>query len=162
DPGAAYVDLPNNLLTNLTTITIEAWVTDKGSANWARVWDLGNSAGGENVSDAGSRYTFLALPSGDGDLVGNIRVNDRGGHDTVRWGNARRPAVGSEAQIVWATDIAHRTGWLYVNGALVAVNNNVFVTPQDIGPSLNDWLGRSQYGTDPAFTGSINEFRIYN
>src|SRR5262249_47421590 len=67
-----------------------------------------------------------------------------------------------KAQVVWSTDVAHRKGWLYVNGALVAENDNVFVAPADIGPTVNDWLGRSQYGTDPTFTGSIHEFRIYN
>jgi hypothetical protein len=40
-----YVDLPNNMLTNVTTISMEVWATDKGSLGWARIWDFGNSAG---------------------------------------------------------------------------------------------------------------------
>jgi hypothetical protein len=35
------------------------------------------------------------------------------------------------------------------------------ISPRDIGPTVNDWLGRSQYN-DPSFNGSIDEFRIYN
>jgi hypothetical protein len=163
DPGVQYVDLPNNLVQNLTTITIESWVTDNGSRNWARIWDLGDSAGGEDVSGTGSRYMFLSLPSGNngGDLDGDIRISDRaGGEFIVEW-TGQRPPVGKESHIVFANDAAHHTGWLYVNGALVAINTNMTLVPADIGPTVNDWLGRSQYN-DPMFNGSIDEFRIWN
>ncbi len=161
-PGA-YVDLPNNLVQNYTTITIESWVTDNGSRQWARVWDLGNSSGGEDVSDGGSLYMFMSLPSGNngGDLEADIHLNDRAGGDfAVEW-TGQRPPVGKEAHIVYASDAAHHTGWLYVNGALVAINTNQTLVPADIGPTVNDWLGRSQYN-DPMFNGSIDEFRIWN
>ena len=161
DPGSSYVDLPNNLLTNFTAITIEAWVTDNGSEAWARIWDLGNSAGGEDVSDTGSRYLFMALPTNTGNLSGTIHINDRGGDHNMNWPN-RRPAVGEEAHIVWSTEASSSTGWLYVNGALVSVNNDTFVTPADMGPTFNNWLGRSQFAADGTFNGSINELRIYN
>src|SRR5690606_27694669 len=39
---------------------------------------------------------------------------------------------------------------------------NMTLTPEDIGPMPNVWLGRSQYAADGYFNGSINEFRIYN
>ena len=48
-----------------------------------------------------------------------------------------------------------------VNGALVATNGSLALTPEDIGPMANDYLGRSQY-PDPYFTGSMDEFRTYN
>jgi hypothetical protein len=48
-----------------------------------------------------------------------------------------------------------------VNGMMAGVNSNVFVTPADIGPSVNNWLGRSQWGADPLFNGSIAEVRIW-
>jgi hypothetical protein len=163
DPGVQYVDLPNNLVQNLTTITIESWVTDNGSRNWARIWDLGDSAGGEDVSGTGSRYMFLSLPSGNngGDLMGDIHISDRAGGDfAVEW-TGQRPPVGAKSHIVYANDAAHHTGWLYVNGALVAINTNMTLVPADIGPTVNDWLGRSQYN-DPMFSGSIDEFRIWN
>ena len=161
DAGVQYVDLPNNLVSNLTTITIETWVTDTGSRNWARIWDLGDSAGGEDVSGTGSRYMFLSLPSGNSDLLGTIHISDRAGGDQGLEWTGGRPAVGKEAHVVWASDAAHHTGWLYVDGALVAINTNLTLVPFDIGPTFNDWLGRSQYN-DPMFNGSIDEFRIWN
>ncbi len=162
DPNISYVNLPNNLLTNLTAITIETWVTDAGSGTWARVWDLGNSDAGEDASGNGSRYMFLTLQRDAGNTRADIRINDRGGENILDWPGGGRPAVGTEAHVVYTSDIASQIGRLYVNGMIVAVNNNMFVTPADIGPSLNDWLGRSQYAADPGFMGSIDEFRIYN
>src|SRR5438105_4081468 len=38
----------------------------------------------------------------------------------------------------------------------------VTLTPADIGPTVNDWLGRSQYSNDPYYKGAIDEFRIYD
>ncbi len=162
DAGVSFVDLPNNLVTNLTAITIEIWATDNGSRNWARLWDLGNSSGGEGISDTGSRYMFLSLPSGNADLLGAIHVSDRAGGDQgLEWANNGRPPVAKEADMVWVQDPAHHTGFLYADGALVGVNTNMTLTPQDIGPTVNDWLGRSQYN-DPMFKGTIDEFRIWN
>jgi hypothetical protein len=157
--GGAYLDLPNGLLTNLTAVTFEAWVTDNGSGAWARVWDFGTSAGGEDVSDTGSRFVYLALTNGGGNVQGTIHINDRGGDASV---TGPRAPLGQEAHIVWASDIANQTSWLYVNGALLAVNPATTVAPADIGNSVNNWLGRSQYGPDALFMGSINEFRIYD
>jgi hypothetical protein len=36
------------------------------------------------------------------------------------------------------------------------------VLPKDMGVTNQNWLGRSQYTTDPFFGGSIDEFRIYS
>jgi hypothetical protein len=51
---------------------------------------------------------------------------------------------------------------LYVDGALVGSNNNMTLTPADLGPTVNNWLGRSQWNGDAPFYGAIDEFRIYN
>jgi hypothetical protein len=157
-----YVDLPNDLLSSLTTVTLEAWVTDKGSAGWARIWDFGNSAGGEDVSNGGTRYMFLSLPAGGGDLYGAIHVSDRAGGDIgMGWANLGRPPVGQKTHIVWVTDVAHQRGYLYANGTLVGGSASMSLTPADIGSMANVWLGRSQYN-DPMFNGAIDEFRIWN
>jgi DUF1680 family protein len=150
--AGSYVSLPANLVTGYTAITIEAWVTDNGSAAWARIFDFGN-----NTSD----YMFLSLPSGSGNLRGACTTSGNGGEQLLQWSGGR-PAVGQQAAIAWTSDAATHTGMLYVNGLLVAVNTNLTLTPASLGPTTNNWLGRSQYGNDPYFNGSIHEFRIYN
>jgi hypothetical protein len=151
-----YVDLPNDMFTNITTTSMEVWATDNGSATWARIWDFGNSAGGENTSTGGGDNLFLTTPSGAASL--RLAINIGSGEQQL---NTTPPSVGSETHIVFVNDAAHNTGYLYVNGALADHNTNMTLAPADMGSTLNDWLGRSQYN-DPLFNGSIDEFRIWN
>ena len=137
--AGSYLALPANLVTGYTAITIEAWVTDNGSSPWARIFDFGN-----NTTD----YMFLSLPAGTGNLRGAYTTSGGGGEQLLQWAGGR-PAVGQEAAIAWTSDGATHTGMLYVNGALVAVNTNMTLTPASLGPTTNNWLGRSQYGNDP-------------
>jgi DUF1680 family protein len=152
DGVSGFLALPANLVTSYAAITIEAWVTDNGSSPWARIFDFGN-----NTSD----YMFLSLPAGSGNLRGAYTISGGGGEQVLQWAGGR-PAIGQEAQIAWTSDGATHTGALYVNGVLVAVNTNMTLTPGSLGPTANNWLGRSQYGNDPYFKGSIDELRIYN
>jgi hypothetical protein len=43
----------------------------------------------------------------------------------------------------------------------VAENTTVTLTPDALGSTLNDWLGRSQFN-DPFFLGQFDEFRIWD
>ncbi len=156
--AGTYVDFPNDLLTNYDSLTMEVWVTDTGSAGWARVWDFGDSSGGEDQEGGGTRYFFLSLPSGNGDLRGAYNA---GAGEQLLVSGSPRPAVGKKTHIVWTSDASFHTGKLYVDGFLVNMNTNMTITPRDMGGTFNDWLGRSQYN-DPPFNGAFDEFRIYN
>jgi len=149
----SYLALPANLVTNYTAITMESWVTDKGSSDWARIWDFGSST---------TAYMFLSLPSGAANLRGAYTIAGNGNEQIVQWANNGRPAVNQAAHVVWTTDAATGLGLLYVNGVPVATNNAMTLTPAAIGATPNDWLGHSQFAGDPYFYGSIDEFRIYN
>jgi hypothetical protein len=155
----SYVEFPPDMLTNYDSVTFEAWVTDNGSARWARIWDFGNSVNGPGQQGGGTTFFFLSLPDGDGVLRGTYAATGLG-ENVLRWPGGR-PAVGEKAHIVWTSDITYHIGKLYVNGALVGVNTNMTITPRDIGTTFNNWLGRSQFN-DPYFNGAIDEFRIYN
>jgi len=149
----SYLALPPNLLTNYTAVTMEAWVTDKGSADWARIWDFGSGT---------TAYMFLSLPSGDANLRGAYTIAGNGNEQILQMPGTGRPVVGQAAHIVWTTDGATGLGILYLNGLPVATNAAMTLTPAAIGLTPNDWLGHSQYAGDPYFDGSIDEFRIYN
>jgi len=154
-----YVNLPNNLVLGFNSISIETWVTDDGSGTWARIYDFGNSTAGEDGSGTGTNYMFLSLPGGGGGLRGAYTQGNSSGEQVV---NAPRPTPGEEAHIVWTSDGATHEGRLYVNGELVGSNPAMTLTPNDIGPTVNNWIGRSQFSADPYFRGSFREFRIYN
>lgn len=154
--SGTYVDLPNGLLTNYTSITIETWVTDAGSANWSRIFDFGNSIGGEDINNGASQTMFLTLPSGSGNL--RFAINKGTGEQQV---NATRPPVNQKVFIALVIKASERSAMLFVDGKLVGINTNVDLTPMDLGYTVNNWLGRSQYN-DPYFNGQIDEFRIYD
>src|ERR1051326_9304604 len=44
-----FVDLPRDLVTNLTSFTFETWVTWNGGNIWQRIFDFGNSTLGPGV-----------------------------------------------------------------------------------------------------------------
>ena len=52
------------------------------------------------------------------------------------------------------------TGTLYVDKVAVGINSAMTLRPSDLGNSINNWIGRSQFG-DPLFDGLIDDFRVY-
>ena len=157
-----FMSLPASLVSNYTSITIETWVTDNGSGDWARIFDFGNNTGGAGAQGTGTEYMFLSLPAGTGNLRGAYTVAGNGAEEIIQWPNNGRPAVGHKTHIVWATDGNTFLGRLYADNVLVASNVNMNLTPAAIGATVNDWIGRSQWTGDAYFNGSFDEFRIYN
>jgi hypothetical protein len=60
-----------------------------------------------------------------------------------------------------AVTVSGAVGTLYVNGVAVGTNTAMQFAPFRIGNTTQNWIGRSQYPTDPYFNGSVDEFRIY-
>ncbi|HPU56409.1 MAG TPA: Ig-like domain-containing protein, partial [Verrucomicrobiota bacterium] len=145
-----YVELPANLISDYGALTIETWASDSGNVNWARLFDFGVDA---------NRYLFLSpWAANNGTVRFAITVNGAGSEQQLSSGNAGF----GEHHYVLVIEGASRIGRLFVDGMQVALNTNMTLTPEDIGPMPNVWLGRSQYAADGYFNGSINEFRIYN
>ena len=156
-----YVDLPNDLFTNLNSVTFEAWATDLGSAGWARLWDFGTSTEGENITGTGSNYMMFTWPSGNlgsTSVRGEYRIAP-GAVQIIEVGP--RPSQGVKHHFVWTQDAVSQTAKLYMDGICIGTNSTLTYTPAAMGPTFNDWLGRSQFN-DPYFKGTIDEFRIYN
>ena len=153
--GGDYVDFPNDLFSNLTSITLETWVTDRGSSGWARIWDFGNSVGGEDTSTGGGNNLFLSNPSGAGTLRASINIGS--GEQIV---DASTLVAGRKSYVVYVADLAHRTASLYVDGALAGRYTSLTLAPSDLGYTRNNWIGRAQYN-DPMYNGLIDEFRIW-
>lgn len=147
-----YVQMPPDLLTNYGAVTFEMWATVTATANWIRFLDFGSGT---------IRDLFFTPNAGNATTVrGAITINGNaaGAEQQV---NGVFPGAGAEHQYVWVIAGASQTSRLYIDGSLANVNTNTIVTPEDVGPTSNDWLGRSQYA-DPYLNGSISELRIYN
>src|SRR5207244_3350508 len=96
---------------------------------WARIYDFGNSTGGEDGQGTGVQYLFLTLPAGGGNLRGAYSLNGAGGEQILQWPAGGRPAVGHAAHIVWTSDGTTHTGLLYADGVPVGTNANMTLTP---------------------------------
>ena len=155
-----YVDLPNGLLSPLTQMTLECWTTWDGTdAIWQRVFDMGTSNGGEDVSDAGDRTTwFMVCPDNNGRVLqveyrrlgaaSNMPIND----------NGMMPA-NEEVLITLVHDDVADIAKCYINGTIIGAYNAPAMLSEFVDNNL--WLGRSQWG-DPLYTGSYNELRLYD
>ncbi|HLP77618.1 MAG TPA: lamin tail domain-containing protein, partial [Candidatus Paceibacterota bacterium] len=159
DGSSGYVDLPNGIVSSLDSISVEIWLTNNNSGTWSRIFDFGNSSGGEDVSATGTQYFFLSPQSGSGTLRGAITVG--GGEQLVDWSGTALPS-GVLKHVVWTYDATSQTARLYVDGTLAGENAAVSLKPSDMGNTLNNWIGRSQWSGDAYLKAGITEFRIYD
>ena len=161
------VSMPPRLVSSLSNFTIEAWVTwnGPGTSVWQRVFDFGISDRGTNANGIGTNYVIFTPARGGTGLPGfeETTVNPFGEvvdpEALVLTGPDPMP-IGEEVYIVLTYDPLGSSTRLYFNGALVNASSNV-VNATSRFMDYSDWLGRSQWQRDPPFSGSYNEFRIW-
>lgn len=143
--SSAFVQLPYTVANHLS-MTISAWTYWTGLTAWQRIFDFGN---GE------SQYMFLTARS----ATGKLRFAIKNGGD-----EQQLDASNYLTRNLWqhvAVTIDPEQVCLYVNGVLAASSKTMTIRPSDIHPIFN-YIGRSQFSSDPLFKGYIDDFRIYN
>lgn len=155
-----YVDLPNGIISSLTSVSIVTWMTWTGGAAYQRIFDFGVSSDGEGLGSAGRSYLALMPMTGFEDQAkpGVGAEIKAPGFDTVTLAS-NEDMKGRFAQVALVLDGGARAS-LYLDGALLATDATA-ITPADID-DRNDWIGQSQYETDPFFHGNVDELRIYD
>jgi hypothetical protein len=158
DTAAAYVDLPNGLISGLTNVTLEAWVTwtDPSTTAWERIFDFGSSAGGEDLQNGGVSYLLLTPYNGAG-IDFEVRALEGRPDQALSTGSPM--LANEEIHVAAVYNFSLHTMSIYTNGILAA--SGTATVPLSSINDINDWLGRSQF-EDPFFNGSLDEFRIYN
>jgi hypothetical protein len=146
----AYVDLPiGPMIATLsnTTIATHAYFGG-GTGSWQRVFDFGT---GTTV------YMFLSPRQSTG---GTMRFAIRTATVAEQVVDGPIMSVGWHHMAV-AINSTAMTMNLYLDGELVGSAATTLL-PKDLGNTTQSWIGRSQYEADAYFTGSIDDFRIYN
>jgi hypothetical protein len=147
---SAYVALPTGAVSGLTgDFSVSVWVNPASNATWQRVFDIGTGSQKSmflTVND-GSKVRFV------------ITTNGAGGEQRLISSSGALPQ--NQWSLVTVT-VSGTTGKLYVGNQLVATNTNMTVHPSDFGQSDRNYLGKSQYSSDPAFNGLIDDFNVYN
>lgn len=162
DNPAGYVSLPNGMVTNDTSITVEAWLTDNAGLTWAEAWCFGDSAAGPgNPPSSGTAYISLIPHSGPGDFRAAFNLT---GSDEIDVVDTAGPLpLNTEEYAVVTYDAPSATARLYLNGVQVAMASiPTNLAPSNYGVTYNNWFGRDEWGGDPMFTGSLDELRIWN
>ncbi|MFF4349496.1 beta-L-arabinofuranosidase domain-containing protein [Streptomyces sp. NPDC001530] len=144
-----YVDLPAGVLGDASAITLSAWVKPTHDADWGRVFDFGNDT---------TRYMYLAFRNSSGVPRFAVTTGGPGGEQGLN-GTAALPLNEWSHLAVMITD---GTGTLYVNGAAVAQDTAMTLTPAALGTLKNNWLGRSNFTGDPVFAGAFDEFNVWS
>ena len=153
-----YVSLPNGVLTNLNSLTVECWATDSGGLTWAEIYCFGDSTAGPGFANAGTNYISFIPHSGPGDMRAAFKLQNE---EDVIWPGTTMP-MNVEEYITLTYDAPSTTAILYLNGGQVGINTNVNITPNELGNTFNNWIGRDEWGGDPCFVGSVDELRIWN
>jgi hypothetical protein len=154
-----YVDLPNGLVSSLSSGTFEAWLQWGGGDPWQRIFDFGSSQTGEDVRAGGEEYLFLTPRSADD----TVRVTFLSSEtvDEVQVNSAAPLPSGVVSHVAVVVDGQAGTLALFINGAQAgsaALSSSLAALAGD----HNNWLGRSEFPTDPGFAGSLLELRIYS
>jgi hypothetical protein len=165
----AYIDLPNGLISLLSSVTIEGWFTWFGGNDNQRVFDFGMSAGAPDgsglpystnylegyVLNPGMAYFFLSPQQGSP----RFAMKREREAETPSVGSSVAITTGARSHFAIVYDYPRGVVRLYVNG--LRAGTAAAILPLSVVDDRNDWIGRSQW-TDPYFNGSIDEFRIYS
>ena len=141
-----YLQLPYTIASH-DALTVSMWVHYGGGKNWARLFDFGNGT---------DQYLFLTANGGSGL---QFAIKNGGEEQIVKPTTAKRLPTTKWSHVVMTLESG--TGILYLNGEEIARNENLTIKPSDIHPVLN-YIGRSQYSSDPLLKGHIREVSIYN
>ncbi|MDI6450024.1 LamG-like jellyroll fold domain-containing protein [Anaerobaca lacustris] len=155
-----YIDLPNGIISPLTQMTIECWTTWDGTdAVWQRIYDMGTSNGGEDVSNSGDQTTYFYVTPDSGSRSLLLEYRRLGSQHNMPMTDSGKLAAGEEVLVTQVHDDIAGIVKLYINGTIIGA----YKTPVMLNEFIdnNVWLGRSQWG-DPLYCGSYNELRIYD
>ncbi|MDT8301085.1 MAG: LamG domain-containing protein [Sedimentisphaerales bacterium] len=148
-----YVALPiGSVIESLTSSTFTIWVdfSNAGGA-WQRIFDFGT----------GTTINMFLTPRTDtaGPMRFAITIGGGGAEDQVSAPTTLPKGWHHVAVSINADTNAIN---LYLDGVVVASNNAATLNPNSLGATTNNWIGRSQYAADAYFSGSVDDFRIYD
>ncbi|MGK0185128.1 MAG: hypothetical protein ACI9R3_000903 [Verrucomicrobiales bacterium] len=174
---AAYVDLPNGLLSSNGVdnggsggLTFEGWVKVFDTPNWGRILDFGETApGGEDgelnePGGGGEGLDYFVLSATRGTVANERRIEIRNLNDgveaprfTLDWNPDN-----FDMEFHFVTTWDERNGQVkhYEDGALIAEGETS--TKMSEINDVNNWLARSNWTADSNGALEFDEFRIYS
>lgn len=139
-----FVQLPYEVAGS-EELTVTMWVKLQSNTSWLRLFDFGYDT---------DHYLFLTPNNGS---AMRFAIKN-GGEEQIVNCQSKLPVS------VWkhvAVSIGKVKTTIYVDGEEAGSSTDITISPADVRPVLN-YLGRSQFVTDPLFQGQLGDVRIYN
>ena len=143
DGANSYVQLPGDIASS-SAFSFSAWVYWNGGSAGQRIFDFGNY----------DRSQYLVLSPNQN---GGLSVGLRNGGSTS-WVSASTALPSGSWQHV-AVTVSSSTARLYVNGVQQASGS---FSASALSGTLYNYLGKSQWSTDPLFSGKLDDVHIAN
>ncbi|MFJ8820330.1 family 43 glycosylhydrolase [Streptomyces sp. NPDC102467] len=155
--AGGHIALPDNMLAGVDAVTVAAdvWV-DADQPTPYFLYGFGNtgsdgSGNGYLFATGGTADDGFRAALSDGNWSKEEAANANSGLPRGRWVN-----------VTYTVDGA--TALLHLDGAVVARNTAITLTPSDIGGGRTtaNYLGRSLYASDRTLKGRLRDVRLYN
>ena len=139
-----YLQLPYEVA-NSEELTVAMWVNMLVNSQWQRLFDFGYDT---------DHYMFFTPNNGNRQLCFGIK---NGGDELTVTADQ---TLSLQKWCHVAVTIGKNKTAIYVDGKEVASSTGITIRPTDIHPLLN-YIGRSQFPSDPIFNGKIDDIRRY-
>ena len=147
---AAYVALPDNLVDNMTSMTMAAWVNSSNTSDQISLFTAGPAA-----ASTPTQYMMMLLKGSRFTITAN--------------GNSAEQNISQGSNLTantWkhiAVTLNGSTGTLYIDGVQAAQNTGMTFKPSDLAPTTSgNFIGKSEWTGDKYLKGKVDDFRIYN
>ncbi|MFM9443257.1 family 43 glycosylhydrolase [Streptomyces acidiscabies] len=150
--GGSYVKIPGGVLKDAGSVTVSTYAKWQGGSSFQWLFGLGPDS---------DKYLF-ATPSNGGSTLYSAITKASWSAESKLTGNAALTA-GQWQHVTVTLDGATGTMVLYADGVEVA-RTTTTVKPSELYDAAKDYsgyIGKSLYAADPAFTGEVDDFRIY-
>jgi regulation of enolase protein 1 (concanavalin A-like superfamily) len=147
-----YVALPiDDVVGSCSSMTVTTWTNWRGTGGaWQRVFDFGT----------GTTFNMMVTPANGAN--GNLRfVITVESYNNEQQLNAVNPQPTGWHHVAVSINGRTRGMEMFVDGQSVATGMTN-VLPKDLGQTTQNWIGRSQYPADAFYSGSVDDFRVYD
>ena len=155
----SYLQLPKGVVSELTDqYTISSWIyLPEDQGNNTRMFDFGQGTGRYMVfipqASTGQSRFKLTYPTDEGTKTFDVTFNF--GMELGKWNHVAY-TVGQHPQ-------GGLMYMFYLNGKMVSfARDEEYAVPAGMGETENNYLGRSQWSSDPYCSHGYKDFRIYN
>ncbi len=137
-----------------TSTSLVVWFSAKDLGGFARVINFGNSEAGE-----GKEFIYFSPHTGDGSTRVAITATDASGKTFL---DSEASDDGKPHMVAIVIDGAEKKLHVFVDGKepnpAIELGDNTL----DKVKSVESWLGKSSFANDAAFSGQIDELRVYD